>query len=230
MRSIQEKTTAKLIPFFVQSWSGLKNLIIMAMKLIQDNIIFKPITNEMRQLLHTFVCVKEPDIEKFFHNEAVSYSEQMLGSSYCFIDSASKEIVGAFCVACASIETSKMPKPMRNKLNRKIPYTKQRETYPAILLAQLAIADKYQGQNLGDWLLDFVKCWAHDESKRLAARFMIIDALNHPKVLSFYARNNFKYVFPTEDEEKIVEGMDFSQPLKTRFMVTDLQETSRISV
>ncbi|MBQ8990373.1 MAG: hypothetical protein IJ067_11850 [Prevotella sp.] len=43
------------------------------------------------------------------------------------------EAVAAFCVINTDIAVDLIPKSTRNKLNRKIPYAKQRDHYPAVL-------------------------------------------------------------------------------------------------
>jgi len=194
------------------------------MSFLEDYCSIHSLTKEILLSSGGLVCSKEPDIEKFFQKEAIDYASEYMGSSYCIIDNTTQHIVVAFCLACASVETDEMPKSMRNKLNRSIPHIKQRETYPAILLAQLAVSDEYAHLHLGDEAMDIIKMHAIALNKRLAARYLIVDAVNSPKVIDFYARNNFKMVFASEEEEKHFEGKSDEDQLNTRFMLTDLKD------
>jgi len=194
------------------------------MILLSQYYHFLSLTKEVLLSSGGLVCSREPEIEKFFKTEAIDYASEYMGSSYCLIDKDNGHMVAAFCLACASVETDEMPKSMRNKLNRSIPHIKQRETYPAILLAQLAIADEYSHLHLGDRVMDLIKMHAIALNKQLAARYIIVDAVNSPKVIDFYARNNFKMVFASEEEEKHFDGKSDEEQLNTRFMLTDLKD------
>jgi len=47
------------------------------------------------------------------------------------------------CVINTDISVDLIPKSTRNKLNRKIPYAKQRDHYPAVLIGQIAVFDAF---------------------------------------------------------------------------------------
>jgi len=57
----------------------------------------------------------------------------------------------------------------------------------------------------------------------LAARYVVVDAVNNEKVLQFYARNQFWTVFKTEDDERRAYEIEEGKPLMTRFMISDLK-------
>jgi hypothetical protein len=50
-----------------------------------------------------------------------------MSKSYCFYKKDTMEAVAAFCVINTDISVDPIPKSTRNKLNRKIPYAKQRD-------------------------------------------------------------------------------------------------------
>jgi hypothetical protein len=120
-----------------------------------------------------------------------------------------------------------MPKSKRNKLNRKIPFSKQRSQYPAVLVAQLAVFDGFGGKNVGKEVLDFIKSWFIDPLNKTGCRYVIVDAVNTPKVLQFYIDNGFDFVFASDEEEmqymskaeQVEDGEVFRE---TRLMVFDL--------
>ena len=196
------------------------------MSFVEEHCILVPLTRDILETVGDFRCSVEPEIEAFFKEESVDYAAELMGVSYGFIDKANNHLVSAFCLTCASVEMDEMPKSVRNKLNRKVPHVKQRETYPAVLLAQLAVFDEYKAFHIGDELMDQIKLLVRHLTKRISARYMIVDAINKPAVLAYYARNNFKMIFAEEEEEKRSEGRDKDFTLRTRFMITDLKDVN----
>lgn len=126
----------------------------------------------------------------------------MLGKSYCFVDNRNaEEIVCAFTVSNSSIKVDGLPNKKRNKINRKIPHSKRHTQYPAVLVGQLAVFDKYKGCNIGNELMDFIKSWFIDPLNKTGCRYIIVDAINKDKVKQYYENNGFKYIFSSEQEE-----------------------------
>jgi len=174
-----------------------------------------------------FSCIKDKHIDKFFREEFSDYDFQMLGKSYCFVTREEQNIVAAFTLANSSVRVDNMPKSKRNKLNRKIPFSKQRSQYPAVLVAQLAVFDGYGGKNIGREVLDFIKSWFIDPLNKTGCRYVIVDAVNTPKVLQFYKDNGFDFIFSSDEEEmqymskseQVDDGEVFRE---TRLMVCDL--------
>ena len=147
-----------------------------------------------------FSC-KDGDITEFFTKEYADYAYQLLGKSYCFVEQEKRCIVGAFTVANSSIRADLLPNSRRNKLNRNIPNEKRRPQYPAVLVGQLAVSEDYKGLHIGDELLDAIKSWFIEPLNKTGCRYVVVDALNRPKVFDFYLRNGFKFLFATEEEE-----------------------------
>ena len=167
-----------------------------------------------------FSC-KDEDITEFFTKEYADYAYQLLGKSYCFVEQEERRIVGAFTVANSSIRA--------DLLNRNIPNEKRRPQYPAVLVGQLAVSEDYKGLHIGDELLDAIKSWFIEPLNKTGCRYVVVDALNHPKVFDFYLRNGFKFLFATEEEEwtflhgrRTAKEGTAMQPMHTRLMYFDL--------
>jgi len=62
----------------------------------------------------------------------------------------------------------------------------------------------------------------------IGRRFIVVDAVNHPKVLSFYEkpRNNFKFVFPDANDEARYMHIKNGK-LNTRLMYFDLKKVKK---
>ncbi|OXL44773.1 N-acetyltransferase [Segatella copri] len=179
---------------------------------------FMELTEEVLQQCKGFTC-KDEDITEFFTQDYADYAYQLLGKSYCFVKPDTSEIVCAFTVANSSVKVDSLPSNLRNKLNRQ---------YPAVLVGQLAVSDLFSGHHVGDELLDFIKSWFIDPLNKTGCRYVIVDAVNHPKVFEYYQRNGFKFLFSSDEEEwtflhnKGLEQTTPIEPMKTRLMYFDL--------
>ena len=188
---------------------------------------FMELTEEVLQQCKGFTC-KDEDITEFFTQDYADYAYQLLGKSYCFVKPDTSEIVCAFTVANSSVKVDSLPSNLRNKLNRKIPNAKRRPQYPAVLVGQLAVSDLFSGHHVGAELLDFIKSWFIDPLNKTGCRYVIVDAVNHPKVFEYYQRNGFKFLFSSDEEEwtflhnKGLEQTTPIEPMKTRLMYFDL--------
>ena len=188
---------------------------------------FMELTEEVFLQCKGFTC-KDENITEFFTQDYADYAYQLLGKSYCFVKPETSEIVCAFTVANSSVKVDSLPSNLRNKLNRKIPNAKRRPQYPAVLVGQLAVSDLFSGHHVGDELLDFIKSWFIDPLNKTGCRYVIVDAVNHPKVFEYYQRNGFKFLFSSDEEEwtflhnKGLEQTTPIEPMKTRLMYFDL--------
>ena len=162
---------------------------------------FWKMTESLSAQCQPYVCSKDEQINRFFHEEFADYDYQMLGKTYCFVTSDKQKMVAAFTVANSSVRVDNMPKSKRYKLNRKIPFSKQRSQYPAVLVAQLAVFDEFSGMNVGKEMVDFIKSWFINPLNKTGCRYIVVDAVNKPKVLQFYKDNGFDFIFSSDMEE-----------------------------
>ena len=188
---------------------------------------FWKMTESLAAQCQPYVCSKDEQINRFFHEEFLDYDFQMLGKTYCFVTSEKHKMVTAFTIANSSVRVDNMPKSKRNKLNRKIPFAKQRSQYPAVLVAQLAVFDEFRGMNLGRDVIDFIKSWFINPLNKTGCRYLVVDAVNKPKVLQFYIDNGFDFIFSSDVEEmqymsKAEQVADNDVFRETRLMVFDL--------
>ena len=76
------------------------------MGFLADKTVFSPLTKEILEESISFSCGNE-DLDGFFHNDAVSYAENLFGKSYCYyLEESKADIVCAFTVSNASISRS----------------------------------------------------------------------------------------------------------------------------
>ena len=163
---------------------------------IEDNCEFVEWSRTLIENCSDFSCNHDKDIENFFKDDFENYTNQLLGKSYGFVKTnTSLELVAAFTVSNSMLPVSSLPKNIRNKINRPIPNIKRNSQYPAVLVGQLAVFDSFAGKHIGDEILSFIKGWFIDPLNKTGCRYIIVDASNHQKVIDFYQRNGFKFIF-----------------------------------
>ena len=187
---------------------------------------FTRLTEEFASL--PFEC-GDSDLEDFFHNEAVLYAKACLGKTYCFIDNSNEttKVVAFFTVSNDSVKTRFIPKSSTNKVQRKIPGQKHLRTYPAVLIGRLGVNKEYQSSDflIGQQVINYLKTWFIEEDNKTGCRFLVVDAYNRDRVLRFYERNKFKYLYADENQERFEQHIADDMPLNTRHMFLDLLNT-----
>ena len=82
----------------------------------------------------------------------------------------------------------------------------------------------FRHQGIGSELQDFIKSWFIDEENKTGCRFLIVDAYNCMVPLDFYQKNEFLFLFSTEQQEAENLGYDMTKSLHTRLMYYDLKK------
>lgn len=86
------------------------------MGFLADKTVFSPLTKEILEESISFSCGNE-DLDGFFHNDAVSYADNLFGKSYCYyLEESKADIVCAFTVSNASIFTKYLPNARKKKV------------------------------------------------------------------------------------------------------------------
>lgn len=161
------------------------------------------------------------DLTDFFCNDAVKYQKQLLGQTLFFRLKSSGKIVCAFTLSNDSIKVDDLPNNRKRKIHKNIPHIKNKKSYPATLIGRFGVSVDFKKQHIGSAVMDFIKsiCVTEDANK---CRFLIVDAYNTEEAIRFYSKNDFSFVFSTEEQEKEYYGKDGGKELKTRFMFFDL--------
>ena len=192
------------------------------MGFLEANCTFSLLSQELLQSCNPFDC-GHTDLNDFFANDSQNYSSQLLGKSYCFLlDANPKEIVCAFTISNDSIKTNFLPNNRKKKVNKEIPRVKQFRSYPAVLIGRLGVSDKFKKNGIGRELMDFIKSWFVDPENKTGCRFVVVDSYNEEIPLAYYQRNDFEFLFSSEEQEKEYMGLPEDYELKTRLMYFDL--------
>lgn len=190
------------------------------MGFLADHCSLHLLTREILDTCQPFSC-GNVDLDEFFMEDAMPYKEKLLGKTYCYLlDDDPRIIVCAFTLSNDSIKVDQLPNSRKKKINSSMPREKQMRRYPAALIGRLGVNIDYAGKGIGSELLDFLKKWFVQADNKTGCRYLIVDAYNMPSVLQYYQRNNFCFLFSTEEQEATNSYMQL--PLKTRYMYYDL--------
>ena len=146
--------------------------------------------------IHEFKCSDE-DLNEFLLLEAKDYQEQLLTVTYLLQNPKTSEVVAYFSLLNDTIKFEEDDNKTRNRINRRIPYEKQRTHYPAVKIGRLAVSENYSHQGIGEQILDYVKS-LYAFNARSGCRFITVDA--YADAVPFYInRGGFK-IFTDSDE------------------------------
>lgn len=60
--------------------------------------------------------------------------------------------------------------------------------------------------------MNFIKSWFIDPLNKTGCRYVIVDAVNKPKVIDYYKRNGFDFIFSSEEEEMEYTRRNYTRP------------------
>jgi GNAT superfamily N-acetyltransferase len=162
----------------------------------------------------SFTCGKR-DLNDFFLNLAFGLQEELFINTFCLVKG--EEVIAMFSICNDSI-------PLDRKAVLKIDGKgKHTETYPAVKLAGLGVANKWQRNNAGTLILNFL-IYFFIINNKTGCRYLTVDAYNTKDTLKFYARNGFERLEPKKLYEKN-ETIPFFYDLKPakNAMTSDLR-------
>ena len=139
---------------------------------------------------------KDSDLNEFLMLEAKDYQEQLLAVTYLLQNPKTSEVVAYFSLLNDTIKFEEDDKKTRNRINRKIPYVKQRSHYPAVKIGRLAVSENYAHQGIGEQILQYVKA-LFAFGNRSGCRFLTVDA--YADAVPFYeSKGGFKFFTETD--------------------------------
>lgn len=135
--------------------------------------------------LESFKCIEE-DLNDFLINDSKDYQKELLSKTYLVIHKTTGDISAYFGLLNDVVRLDETERPVRNRINRKIPNSKRRSHYPAVKLGRLAVDSRYSNQGIGRYVLDNLK-YIFTHGNRTGCRFMTVDALS--SATGFYEHN-----------------------------------------
>ena len=147
--------------------------------------------------LGVFDCAVD-DLNEFLKEESNDYQEELLAKTYLLTNSENGDVVAFYSLLNDVIRLENTEKSIRNRINRKIPFSKHRNHYPAVKVGRLAVDKNYARHGIGRLILDSVK-YIFTHGNRTGCRFLTVDAL--AEATSFYERNGFRF-FTQQDRDQ----------------------------
>lgn len=149
-------------------------------------------------VIKPFKCSEE-DLNDFLFEDAKHFQKELIAVTYLLEDKEHDITVAYFSLLADKIIFNPEEKASWNRLNRSIPNSKRRKSYPALKIGRLAVSQDYAGTGIGTFILDSIK-YAFTTVKRLGCRFITVDALN--SATPFYQKNGFKFFTELDNDDE----------------------------
>ena len=174
-------------------------------------------------LITDFDC-GDKDLNDFFNSDAILYQNERLGKTFFHRHKQTQNVVCAFSLSADSVKTFLLNNNRRRKVRELVPHEKSLQSYPAMLIGRLGVSTEFNGHGVGTQLMKIIKEFCFDKFKHYV-RFLTVDAYNKPEVLKYYEKNNFKFLFLTEEDERqnLKKSINIDEPLNSRQMFFDLK-------
>lgn len=147
----------------------------------------------------SFSC-GDQDLDEFFHHDSIEGCKQLVCVTYAVLDN-NENIVAYFSLSNDSIRKEEMPRSARERLLKVIPREKRYSGMPAAKIGRLGVSVSAHGNGYGRVILDFLKGWFTNKNKT-GCRFLVVDAYNNEKAISFYSNNGFVFLSGSDENER----------------------------
>ncbi|MBE3554853.1 MAG: hypothetical protein IMW85_07675 [Thermicanus sp.] len=169
---------------------------------------------KVKEVIFTFYCKKDADIENFLKNEnkAILYEKKSKSRTYFIFDEDGLKngeliLMAYFTIA---MQTLKIPNGVAASQIRKLDglYAKKGSQIlteiPAFLIGQLGKNDKFANQITGDELLEYALSLIGKAQNIVGGRVAFIEFQDKPKLIEFYSRNGFM-LFRKDPDDGLVQ-------------------------
>jgi GNAT superfamily N-acetyltransferase len=164
-------------------------------RLYFEGFILEPLGNDLFPL--DFDC-GDSDLNEFFHRDVLAHEAELYTKTYALqpydIDTGSKFLPVAALISYCN--DAVRLKDFKNHVDE-LPEEKRYPSIPAVKIARLGVQQILRGHGIGSLLLNLTKV-LFVTNNRTGCRFVTVDAYNHPKVLEFYLRENFDFIWPKD--------------------------------
>lgn len=168
-------------------------------------MLFGELTDDLLSICQPFSCGNE-DLDDFFRNDATRYAYYLMGKSYCFrkTDDPTK-IVCTFTVSNDSIRIYDLPRSRKDYMKSLTHHEKPLRRYPGVLIGRLGVNKDFCGKGIGSEVIDFIKGWFMSHDNKSGCRFVIVDAINAPEVISFIRRMGSNLCFLLKHKNSFIQ-------------------------
>lgn len=166
-----------------------------------DDMIEQVGEDRARDILSSFVCYKNKDVENFLREKAIVFSQRKFAKTYLVYwlsdDKKEKELVGYYTVAQKVVRIAKesLSKTRAKKFRYYGEYDDRTKEFivPAPLIAQLGKNFKNGNDCLiyGDELLQMAIEKVKDVQREVGGKFTYLECEEKEKLVKFYEKNGF---------------------------------------
>ena len=151
-----------------------------------------PSKRKVKELLQTFPCSRNSDLQDFLHNKALTFEKHLRSRTYLYIDNETKEVSAYFTISIATLHTDDISSEVIKMLDG---YQENTKSIPCFLIGQLGKSDHYENKKIGAFILEDSIEIIDNLHSAVGGRFILLDAININEVISFYEDSLF---FPIE--------------------------------
>ena len=169
--------------------------------------------NELSELLSSFSCEKDEDIEHFLHSRAIEFEKLSKARTYLVLDQEQLEnkekpltIYGYISIA---LKILSVPQDMSNRMRKELDgfsakiHGEQISDFPCYLIGQLSKNSNVKSEGIsGKQLINFASDIIATSVEAVGGRYMMIECRNEEKLTRFYKNNYFSEVARISDENQ----------------------------
>jgi GNAT superfamily N-acetyltransferase len=186
------------------------------MPLAEDGYGLLPVVEVSPEALAGFDCGK-PHLNQFLVNAPHFHRDRLGLTSVVFHRDLAGRVIGYFTLA-----NDALPLTTSEQGELGLHDTIELKAYPAVKLGRLAVAADLQGQGVGQQVMDLVHGEILDSASLSAARLVILDADNEPRVVQFYRKLGYQDSLWAEAQAKKAAGTKAFAPPATVKMIRDI--------
>ncbi len=141
----------------------------------------------------------DDDIDEFFHQDSIIGASELMCVTYAWRENG--HTVAFFSVSNDAIKREQCPPSAWKRVAKIIPRPKRYASMPAVKIGRLGVSADAQRSKHGSKILDFIKVWFTAYNKT-GCRFLLVDAYNKPRILTFYQKNGFDFLTSSDESEE----------------------------
>jgi len=143
------------------------------------------------------------ELSNFLKEDALNQQERKISVTYLWFLRKTNELIGYATLSPDCVKINNIRRNLAKKFrNKGIKY----KSLPALKLGRLCVCDKYQGYNIGTFMIQFTIYKAKILSEDVGCRFLYLDAKRNedPKKdpIHFYKKFGFEYYKKDNDKQK----------------------------
>lgn len=174
---------------------------------------------KLQQLLSSFSCTQDPDIEFFLHNQALEFERLSKSRTYLLLNQDemlekdfSELIVYGYISVALKVVT--VPETVSNRVRKELDgfgakiHGAQITNFPFYLIGQLSRNSSVPHESIsGVMLLNCANSVISNAVKAVGGRYMMIECKGNEKLIQFYQNNGYTEFNRVTDKDNIMVQM-----------------------